>query len=136
MARVRVRLDRSALQRVVHDAADRAAANGAEAALRYARQELVQAGRVNTGNLLASLVKVKVEDTGWRVRYLVGSPLEYAIYQEKGVGPIKPMTAQVLRFKPKGSSSFVFAHSTKGFEGAHYMQKAVNRVKLRDFLRD
>lgn len=91
-----------------------------------AKAILTQEGRVDTGALRQSIITQLVEKTPSSITYAIGSPLPYAIYQELGVaGPVLPRRAKVLRFKPKGSGQFVYARSTKGFKGAHYLTRAL-----------
>lgn len=90
--------------------------------------------RVDTGALMQSIKSERVSHGASGVRYQVGSDLAYAILQEKGVqGPIYPRRARVLRFKPKGATTFVFARSVKGFEGIHFLKRAVDSLTPRDF---
>lgn len=76
-------------------------------------------------------VHTKKQANGW---YKVYSDLHYTIYQEKGIGPVTPVRAKALRFKPKGSGQFVFAQRTKGFPGGHFFRNAMRSLSLQDFL--
>lgn len=100
-----------------------------------ARRTLHSTGRVDTGRLANSITAdQQVTVTGGVVTARVGSPLHYAIYQHEGVaGPVYPRRAKVLRFKPKGSSSFVFARRTSGFRGVRFLTEAVGRLTPADF---
>lgn len=111
-------------------------------------------GRVNTGLLMQSIESRQVTKNAFRVTYEVGSRLSYAITQHEGVeGPVLPKRALVLRFKPKPGSpppppkigkngkvlkrkpnpgGWVFARSTKGFEGIHYLTRALDKLSARD----
>jgi hypothetical protein len=64
----------------------------------------------------------------------VSSSLKYAIYQEEGIGPVVARKGSVLKFKPKGSSVFIFRPRTKGFAGAHQLWDAYRAITLPDFL--
>lgn len=88
-------------------------------------------GRVDTGALVQSIETRRVGSAGHTVTYEVGSRLDYAIYQHEGVrGPVLPRTAKVLRFKPSGSSKFVFARQTKGFRGIYFLTRALRDVRV------
>ncbi len=92
------------------------------------------AGRIDTGKLRQSLVSRRIYGGRPGVWYEVGSELFYAILQHKGVeGPIYPRRAKVLRFQPKGSSTFVFRPRTSGFEGVPYLTDALRQLRLSDF---
>lgn len=132
MSRVRVRVDINDLKAkaVIHKHGHAAVRRAANTTQRRARQNLIRSGRVNTGDLVRS---IKVTQTGIQ-RYNVGSDLRYAGFQERGIGPVVPVRAKALRFKPKGSNVFVFAQRTRGFEGARYMAKAYLSLRAHDFL--
>lgn len=130
MAGFYLRLDSNAIDRVVEDSTDAALEAAARTTANRARINLSAAGRNNTGRLAQSIQARRAGPFEWTV----GSFLEYAIYQEEGVrGPIYPKRAKVLRFKPKGASSFVFARYTKGFAGVHYLRDAYNALTEADF---
>lgn len=91
-------------------------------------------GRINTGRLLNSVTAdQQVSVNSGVVSARVGSTLHYAIYQHEGVGPIVPRRARVLRFRPKGSATYVFAQRTSGFKGIFFLTKAVGRLTPGDF---
>lgn len=99
-----------------------------------ARAVLARKNRLGSGALYNSIQVERLPDTMTRVKFAVGSPLKYAIYQEMGVpGPVLPKRAKVLRFQPKGSSTFVFARSTKGFKEARFLRDALDMVSPGDF---
>lgn len=98
-----------------------------------AKMNVTNAGRVDTGAMRNSIVGRRLR-RGSGVWYEVGSPLEYAIYQHEGVtGPVLPRRATLLRFKPSGSSTFVFAKQTAGFEGVPFLTDALHSLTVNDF---
>lgn len=99
-----------------------------------AKANITSAGRVDTGAMRAQLVGRRLSK-GSGVWYEVGSPVPYAIYQHQGVtGPVVPRRAKVLRFKPSGSSTYVFARSTSGFLGAPFLTDALASLTAGDFM--
>lgn len=87
-----------------------------------ARAALTTAGRIDTGRLRNDIRVSTVRRSGRNLEVSVGTDLDYGIYQHEGVdGPVYPRRAKVLRFKPKGSSTFVFAQRVRGFEGVPYL---------------
>lgn len=94
------------------------------------KANIISSGRVDTGKMHETIHQQ--EQTPYQ--RAVTSNLHYTIYQEKGIGPVRPVKAKALRFKPKGSGTFVFAMRTKGFPGAHFFQKAFESIRLQDFL--
>lgn len=127
-----VRLDRSATAAMVARNVDAANELAAYYTRDRAKGNIVAKGRVDTARLWASIEARRVSPFQWTV----GSPLHYAKFQEEGVrGPVLPVRAKVLRFKPKGSTQFVFARRTKGFPGAFFLRDALRRLSPRDFRR-
>lgn len=86
---------------------------------------------VNTGHLRASIT-TKLVKYGGNLAVLVGSNLNYAMYQHEGTGiygphgtPIVPVRAKYLRFKPKGSSTFVYAKEVRGSMPTFFLKRAL-----------
>ena len=101
-----------------------------------ARRNLRAAGRHDTGALGRSIRVTKMPtSTPMKPKFSIGTNLHYAKYQEWGIGPVTPKRAKVLRFKPGGSNTFVFAMRTRGFKGAHFMRDAYRAITTKDFLR-
>jgi hypothetical protein len=127
--------DRRAL-RLVNTTTDECAKRAAHHAQRRAKAGIVAAGRVRTGAMLASIrVKKMRNPSPLSSSYRVGSDLKYTVYQERGVRAVHARPGGVLVFKPKGVNSFVFARSTKGFPGAHFMRDAVRSLTVSSFVR-
>lgn len=135
MARIELNLYPAAVEAMIGRHSDRAAKRAADATRDRAKANLVRAGRVNTGKLLRSIHTFNRTAGRDRAVYAVGSALHYAGWQEEGVkGPIFPKRAKVLRFKPKGSATFIFRPSVKGFAGAFYLRDAYRSLSRKDFL--
>ena len=109
--------------RTADRAARKAAVSGQNRARRLAPKD--------TGALAASITITKVSD-GLKVTYRIGSPLQYARYQEFGTGPIVPVRSKVLRFKAGGVT--VFAHRTRGVPATHFMARASRMLTIADFI--
>ena len=87
--------------------------------------------RIDTGRLRASLTTVIVFRNG-EPACLVGTNVKYGWYVHEGTGiygpfrrPIRPRRAKFLRFKPRGSSKWVFARSVKGMVPNPFLQNAL-----------
>lgn len=112
-----------------------------------AKQNLTDAGRVDTGSLRQSIVKERSVANGAEVTWQVGSPMMYgqwsaAELHERGTGiygphhsPIYPRVKRVLRFKPKGATAFVFAPTVRGMEGTRFLERALYQLTTHDFTR-
>lgn len=134
-ASFRLALDRTYISTTVQPrAAEMTAKRGAERTRDRARANLKAAGRMRSGKLHNSIQARKESERGGRVVYTVGSPLEYASYQEYGIGPVHARKGKVLAFKPKGSSVTIFRPRTKGFSGAFFLKKARDAITVNDFL--
>lgn len=100
-----------------------------------AKVNLTTAGRIGTGALRNSIVARRLRG-GSRpgVWQEIGSGLKYAIWQHDGTdGPIYPRRATLLRFKPSGSSTFVFAKQVRGVTGTPYLTDALRSLSVSDF---
>jgi hypothetical protein len=95
------------------------------------RQNLRQ--NVGTGRLIQSIRYEKEQASQRGITYLVGSDLDYAIYLEEGTRDHGPRTAKPLRFKPRGSSTFVFAKRVRGIAAIHYLKRALQSLGPSDF---
>lgn len=86
---------------------------------------------VNTGRLRASIT-AKLVKFGGNLAVLVGTNVSYAGYQHEGTGiygphgqPIVPVKAKYLRFKPKGSTTFVYAKEVRGSMPTFFLKRAL-----------
>jgi hypothetical protein len=99
-----------------------------------AKVNITKAGRVDTGAMRNQLFARRLRAGRAGVWYEVGSDLPYAIYQHQGTrGPIVPRRAKVLRFKPSGSSSFVFRPRVRGVTGSPFLTDALKSLTVNDF---
>lgn len=93
------------------------------------RANIVSSGRVHTGRMLKS---VRVEPAG-KARWKVVNYVPYAKFQEFGTRAHGPVTAQFLRFKPKGATAFVFAKRVRGVTAARFFEKAMRSLTIKDW---
>lgn len=131
---VTVRLDKTKVNSLLYQVTDKGARKAAERTRDRAKAGIVAAGRVDTGRMLNGIRVTKGSTTPTRTEYRVGTSVPYAGYQEEGIGPVVARRGGVLRFRPKGSSVFIFRPRTRGFPGAHFMRNAYRSLSLRDFL--
>jgi hypothetical protein len=66
--------------------------------------------------------------------YEVASTAPYTRFQNDGTAAHGPVRARFMVFTPKGGGGLVFAKWVRGVTGAHFMEKAVDKVSLPDFL--
>lgn len=130
MARVtvHVRIDNSLLNPFVARTTDRSASKAARTVAARAR---VRAPH-RTGALAAS-IQPRMTRRGDVSTWEVTANAPYASFQEFGTGPIVPVRAKVLRFKPKGSNVFIFRPRTRGVPAVHFMRDAARSLTVADF---
>jgi hypothetical protein len=87
------------------------------------RAEVRAFAPMRTGRLIESIQKIKLGE----MHYAVGSPLDYALYQEVGTRPhmIYPRSAKALRFEIGGIEVFARYVRHPGFPGRRYFAKAL-----------
>lgn len=112
---------------------DRSVSQAAGRTRDRAKRNITAKGRVDTGRLRNSIVAEYSRSTATQIWWKVGSNLNYAIYQEEGTRAHGPRRARVLRFKPKGSNSFVFAKRVRGVTPAHFLKDALERLSASDY---
>lgn len=129
-----VKINRAGVRALVTSAVKPAARRSANLTQKRVKTNIITAGRVDTREMLD---KVVVRDTSldvMRPRFSVVGEAKHTIYQEQGSRGSVPVKAKVLRFKPKGSSVFVFARRTKGFPPGNFFKKALAAIRRDDFL--
>lgn len=112
---------------------------------------------VDEGRLRGSITHAVTAGPG-RVTVVVGSPLQYAVYQHEGTGiygpnhrPIVPVQAKALKFpspkqmgplrpgqrqKPKSQRGFVFAKSVKGVPPSPFLTDALDTIMVGALITD
>lgn len=148
--------NRDALDAVGSGLAWQAANRAGRRAVGYARQELARADRIDTGKLRDSL-KHRVLSTPLGPTVSVYSELPEALWvnsgtAQDGAGFIYPVNSRLLRFNPSRRNShagatgvvrgrggrfataYVFAPRVRGQKGTHFMETALKRVRVRDFV--
>lgn len=95
--------------------------------------------RVDTGRLRASIHTSRITRViGYpRKGARVGTSVFYARFVHDGTGiygprhtPIVPTTKRVLRFRPKGSLSYVYARSVRGMRRNQYLLNALPAARF------
>ena len=136
MAKVKITIDQSSVRAL--NQRDGLVYQGVAKAAGWVRDEsktiIRDEGRTGAGRLQNSINSWEANTNQGEVLFSVGSQLPYAIFQHEGVkGPVLPRRAKVLRFRPKGGGAFVFARSTKGFEGIFFLTRARDRLTPKNF---
>lgn len=125
-AKVRVRLNETNILLLGERTSERLARNGAERVKDRAQRN----APVRTGALRDSIGITKIRE-GLTTTYKIGSPLEYAQYQEDGTGPVIARPGGVLVFEAGGVT--VFAKHTRGTPATHFMRRTAATITEADF---
>ena len=81
---------------------------------------------VDTGYLKGGWFRYKDTESMVDIR----SPAKYALYQDQGIGPVKPKKpGGVLHWEKNGTD--YFAKSTKGFKGKRFVEKSIQSTTAR-----
>lgn len=136
MAGLNLRINESAVRRVVGSHLEDAVRQAADITASRAKRNIQAAGRIDTTAMYRGMTTERATAlSDLKVVYLVYTPVEYAVYQEFGTRDHGPTRAKALRFKPKGSQGFVFAKWVRGVKPAHFMRDAARALSINDFLR-
>lgn len=127
--RARFDIDVAKIRREQHHFADRTASRAAAVTQMRVKEGIAATDRIRTGRMLN---RVHVKEVG-PARFQVRSDEPYSHWQERGRGPVRPIRAKALRFKPKGLNAFVFAKYVRPDPGGHFFQRALSRLSRRDF---
>jgi hypothetical protein len=134
-ASVNLKIDYRAVDRVVGLSADEATRRAADITVARAKRNIRALDRIDTSAMYRGMTREKASFAPLRPVYLVYTPVPYVAYQEFGTRGHGPVRAKVLRFAPKGSSTFVFAKWVRGVTPGNFMRDAANALSVRDFLR-
>lgn len=93
--------------------------------------ELTAAGRIDSGILRNSIATETTLQAGTVVGR-VEARTPYAKIVHEGRGPVFPVRRRVLRFQPKGSSTFVFAREVGPVQAVPYLTDALRRLDITD----
>lgn len=93
--------------------------------------------RIDTGKLRAS-ISVQLRKKNARTLVVrIGTNVEYALWVHDGTGlygpmhrPITPKTKRYLRFRPHGSSTYVYARSVKGMRPNPFLESALGAAQI------
>lgn len=132
-SQVRIRLRYPALANYTKEQMRAATLQAAQITRERARDNLRKAGRFDTGELDRTITIKDATDNPTYPRFAVGSPVKQAVFNEFGTRAHGPVRAKVLRFKPKGSSAYVFAKWVRGISAVRFMRNALKSLTVYDF---
>jgi hypothetical protein len=123
-----------AVIRFVSGAGREAVARAALTTMKRAQRNVIAMGLVETGELAASFRTRNVTTNIMKPTYRVLSLDLKAKYPEFGTRGSVAAPGRWLVFKPKGSTTFVFAKKTKPVRRYGFMRKARDQLTKKDFL--
>lgn len=129
-----VQIDKQKLEAALSAMSRDAVMRGANKYRERIRREILDSGRVNTGEMMAKIEVVPLPPTRGSARAIVRPRAQHFLYQDQGTrahGSTRP--GGVLRFMPKGATSFVFAKRVRGVRAGWFMRKAALKMKAEDF---
>lgn len=109
----------------------------AERARDRVKANITAKDRVDTGAMRDAVKATHLRQTPTRSEWgvvVTGKPANYFIFQDQGTRAHGPVRAKVLRFKPKGSSTFVFAKRVRGITPGNFVRDAFRDTRREDFL--
>lgn len=116
--------------RISHEAGERAAV----ITVARVRGNILADGLVNSGELLHSIQYEDRTIDPLKPSFRVFSDDPKAKYPEYGTSGATARPGHVLRFKPKGSTIYVFAKRVRGIRPYHFFLRAFRQLSKRDFL--
>ena len=127
-------VNHGAVARVVAEAGGMAVARAAAITMKRAQRNVIAMGLVETGELAASFRVRNVTTNILKPTFRVLSLDLKAKYPEFGTRGSTAAPGRWLVFKPKGSTTFVFAKKTKPIRRYGFMRKARDELTKKDFL--
>lgn len=98
------------------------------------RNNILAADLVDTRELIDSVQRQHVPgSTLLTPAIAIGAAAKHAVFHEFGTRAHGPVKAKMLRFKPKGSSTFVFAKWVRGVRPTKFAQRALDMTRPTDF---
>ena len=131
MAQVRVtlKMDPRAIQNLLNTTTRVAATKATRITVSRAKNNAPK----DTGRLARSIYARQIRG-GTVSEWAVAAPVHYASYQERGTRAHGPRHAKFMVFTPKGSSQVVYAKWVRGVPATHFMQRAIDSIRVADFL--
>lgn len=106
-----------------------------------ARASVLGQGRMDTLEMLRGFKIKETTKSPSRASFFVYNTAKHFPYQElgtpksnPGIDYIYPKNFTLLRFRPKGGSTFVFAKRVRGVKPGQFLKRAAKATQLKDFV--
>lgn len=130
---IEVKIDNGKVNTVVGGHTQDAARRAAELCAMRAENNIRGAGRIDTGEMIGGITIDEVTGHPLMAQFRIVSTAPHSAYNEFGTRAHGPRRAPFMVFTPKTSSRVVFAKWVRGIEGIHFMQRAVDSVRVSDY---
>jgi hypothetical protein len=104
---------------------------GAARAAGKVRDRAKRYATVNTGLMRNSIFATLEEQGLYSITWRIGTPVDYAIYQEEGTGPIFARRAPILTYKI--GNRWISTYSTSGVPAVRFLTRAIELSSIEDF---
>lgn len=128
-----VHIDSAKLNRALKNMSDAASAKAAHKLRQRIRTEILASGRIDTGEMMERIDVHKTVPHPKQGRYRVVPKTKQFKFQNDGTRGSHAKPGRALRFKPKGSSVFIFRKKTGPIPAAHFLEKAKRRMTPHDW---
>lgn len=128
-----VRINKAKVEAAVAAMSQAAVMRGANKYRERVRREILDAGRVQTGEMFTRIDIRPLPPSKGTARAVVVPQTPHFVYQDQGTRGSEARPGGALRFMPKGSMVFVFAKRVRGVKAGHFLLKARAKMKIEDF---
>lgn len=129
----RVYINKAAISNIVGDMSKKAALRAAERVRDRARANIIASGRIETAQMLDGFTITDTTGDKKRPTYRIQNTKSYFRFQEQGTRGSTAKPGGALRFKPKGSSVFIFRKKTGPVTAGNFLRMAKEAATPADF---
>lgn len=128
---IEVTLNQGRVNTVVGGHTKDAARRAAELCAMRAENNIRSAGRIDTGEMISGIVVEDVTGHPLMAQFKVTSTAPHSGFNEFGTRAHGPVRAKRLVWN--GPNGLIFAKWVRGIQGIHFMQRAVDSVRVSDY---
>lgn len=128
-----VRINKAKANAAVTAMSQAAVMRGANRYRERVRREILQEGRVNTGEMMQRIDVRPLPPRPGVAQAVVSPRTKHFVYQDRGTRGAQARKGGALVFRPKGSAVLVFAKNVRGVTAGRFLAKARAKMKAQDF---
>lgn len=133
MGRVKVKIHRGRLEARLMYLSQKAANNAAENYKTKIQSAILQSGRIDTGRMVNDINVVPAPLPFMAVAKVIPMT-EHFLYQDRGTKGSEARPGSALRFKPKGSTVYIFRKKTGPIPPGNFILKARALMSPMDYV--